>query len=264
MGQEPGESLKKRLEQFSVLALIALLAGCGGGGGGGGGSNPTTTYTGYQVTLVVASNPSQMVDAGTLFVGDSIQLEITARDKKGNLVTIPVSGWNTTAPSSVATISSSGLLTAVGVSGGSSYTVSVNVGGKIFQTPISIVTKQNVVTGFVRNTSNAGIQNVGVAFYDSTKKELVQTKTTRDGTFRVSVPSSATRFTIDMGVSDPNSTYYYSQYFYNSNEFLEGSVCLAPIGITLSSTAVVPMASDIIPDLRSFGPPPPPTGCIGP
>ncbi len=241
-----------------------MLAGCGGGGGGGGGGTTPPNYTAYQVTLVTTSNTSQMVDAGTLFVGDSIQLEITARDSHGNLVVVPASGWATTAPPSVATVTSNGLLTAVGPSAGSAYTVSVHVGGSIYQVNINIVAKQNVVTGLVRNTSNTGIQYVGIQFYDATKHLLVQTKTTRDGRFRVSVPSTAARFTIDMSIPDPSSAYYYTQFNYNSDEFLEGTVCLAPLGITLSSANPVQMASDVIPDLKTFGPPPPPTGCVGP
>ena len=237
-----------------VVVLAALILGCGGGGGGNGTSSGTT-YTAYQVSVTYPNNSGQMVDPGTLFIGDTLQLEITARDKSGALVIVPASGWLTNAPANVATVTSSGLLTAVGSSSGSSYTVFVRLGGTTHQATIQVAASQNVVTGLVRNVNSVGIQSVKVLAYDASKTLVAKTTT---------VPSTAKKFTVDLSVADPTGAFYYSQYWYNTGEFITGTSCLAPLPSSLSATAVTALPSDIIPDLKSLGPPPPPTQCIGP
>ena len=257
--------LKDLLGRFSVVLLIALMAGCGGGGGGGSSGGSGSGYTGYQISLSPESSSSQMLDPSTLFVGDSVQLQITARNSSGTLVKIPVSGWTTNAPVNIATVTSSGLLTAVGVTGSGSYYVKVNYGGKAYQVPIIITNSQNVITGLVRNVNEAGVESVTVLVFDSKKTLLAQTHTTRLGTFRISVPATAARFTIDMSQADPGNVYYYTQYYYIDNEYLDGVTCLAPLPSPLSTTTPTALPSDVVPDLRTGGtPPPPPTGCLGP
>lgn len=250
--------------KLAALGLLGLIMGCGGGGGGGGSNGGGTPNPLYQVSIIQPSDSSRMIDPGTLFIGDSLQLQITSRDTNGKLITIPASGWTTNAPSNVATVSSSGVLVALASSGTNQYVVQVNVGGATYSATISVSPSQYIVTGLVRNTSNVGIESVAVLAYNGTTTLVGQTHTSRAGTFRMSVPSSAVRFTVDMSKADPGHVYYFTQFGYGSKEYLDGISCLTPLPTPLSSLAPTPLPNDIVPDLISLGPPPPPTGCVGP
>ncbi len=258
-----GDDLKGILGTCALAAVI-LLVGCGGGGGGGGGTSTGTPNPSYQVSIITPSDASQMVDPGSILVGDTLQLEVTSRDTNGNLTVVAASGWVTDAPATVATVSSSGVLKGVGSSGGVKYHVQVIIANVTYSTTIEVLARQNVITGKVRNLSGVGIANVGVSFYDSTAHLLTQTKTARNGTFRGSAPATATRFTIDMSTADPGSNFYYTQFGFGAKEYIESANCLAPLPTPLSASANNPLPDDLIPDLRSLGPPPPPTGCVGP
>lgn len=258
---------------LAVVSLVALIIGCGGGGSGGsssggsggsGGTGGTSGDTAFQVTVVAPDNPSYMINPQSLFVGDVLQLEITARNSNEALVTVPSSGWTTNAPSGIATVSSSGALTVVGPSNGVTYTVQGSANGKKYQTTIASLAVQDVVTGLVRNTSGIGIEYANVLFYNSAGNQVGQTQTTRLGSFRASVPPTAKKFTIDMSVADPGANYYYLSFGYGSSEYLDGTTCLAPLPSPLLTTGTNQLPNDIVPDLKDLGPPPPPNGCLGP
>jgi len=252
-----------------IVSVLALIVGCGGGGGGTSstsGSNSGSNGSGltsYQVTAVLQSNQSQMVDLDTLFVGDQVQLEVTARNSSGTLVTVPASGWSITAPSNVATVAPGGALSAVGPSGSSSYTVSATAGGKTYTSQLGVVVPQDVITGNVQDSSGQAVEYAAVMFYNSSGTLLSTTYSTREGNFRGSVPSTASKFTINTTPGDPGNVYYYLQFSFGNFEYLDGPSCLAPLGVTPSASAPTPLANPIVPDLKSAGPPPPPTGCIG-
>ena len=203
-----------------------------------------------------------MIDLRNLVVGDSIQLAITARDSNNNLVVLPATGWRTSAPTGVATITSGGLLTALGSSSGSGYPVSVVFGGVTYSGTVVVSPLQDLVTGIVRNATNP-IEGALVQFFDATGKQVGTSYSARDGSFRASVPGTTTRFTINLSVVDPKATYYYPQFGYNGDEYLVGTSCLAKLPGTLSSTVPTALLTPIVPDLKSGGPPPPPTGCLG-
>jgi len=205
-----------------------------------------------------------MVDLDTLFAGDQVQLEITARDSKGALVTVPASGWTITAPNSVATVTSAGALTAIGSSGSNSYLISVRVNGQQYQSKLGVVVPQDVITGDVINADGVAVEYCAVMFYDSHGTLLSTTYSTREGNFRGSVPATATRFTIDTTPGDPGNQFYYLQFNFNNLEFLDGPSCLAPLGVTPSSAGPVALAGPILPEIKANNiPPPPPTGCFG-
>jgi hypothetical protein len=202
-----------------------------------------------------------MIDLRNLVVGDTIQLDITARNTSDGLVTVPVSGWTTTAPSSVATVSSSGQLTAISTTGSNSYIVQVTYGGVIYTAPLTISALQDIVTGEVENSSNA-IENAIVDFYDANSAQVGTAYTARDGSFRASVPATAVRFTIDLSLPDPTGALYYPEFAYGSNSYLNGTSCLAALP-TLSASVPTALPAVILPYARSSGsPPPPPTGCL--
>lgn len=245
-----------------VSAFIVLIAGCGGGGGSNPGSGTGTglgAYHSIQVTGYTALR--QMLNTKNLIVGDTIQLDLTGRDKNNNLVVIKESGWTTDAPSGVATLTSDGVLTIVGASS-STYTISLVVNGVSFSSTLFASTAQDLVTGVVKNSVNP-IEDVIVDFFDSTGSQVGQAYTARDGSFRASVPATAVTFTIDMSIADPGAVYYYPQYGYGADQYLSGKSCLAKLPGALSSTKVTTLPSNIVVDVRSGVPPPPPTGCLG-
>jgi hypothetical protein len=197
-----------------------------------------------------------------LVPGDTIQLDITGYDSKGNRVKVPASGWQTTAPGSVATLTSGGLLTAVAASS-SSYTIQVTYAGITYSTGLTVTTSQDLITGLVRNVSNP-INNVGVDFFNSSGVQVGTAFTSADGTFRASVPATAVQFSIDMSLADPGNFYYYTEFAYNSGVYLEANTCLAKLPQPLSAVSPTSLPAPIVPQEKAGGqPPPPPTGCVG-
>ncbi len=247
---------------IAVFAILALVIGCGGGGGGGGTSGGTTSGAvhGQQVTGYEGGSSSIMIDLRSLVPGDQVQLQITARDTNNNLVVLSAAGWTTNAPSSVATVTSAGLLSAVGVSSGN-YQVTVVYKGARYTANLNIVAAQAFVTGRVSDSSIA-VQNAMIDFFDSAGKQVGAAYTARDGTFRASVPTTAVKFSLDMSIPDPGFVFYYNEFAYANNTYLEQTTCLAKLPGTLSTTTPTALTTAIVPFLRSLGPPPPPTGCF--
>lgn len=202
-----------------------------------------------------------MIDSRNVLAGEQIQMDMTARDEKENLHVIPASGWTTNAPSTVATLTSNGVLRAVGAST-TQYTVSIAYGGTPYSVPLVVSSPQDVILGTVWDGSN-GIENAAVDFFDAGGSQVGVAYTSRNGSFQGSVPSTATTFTLNMSVPDPGNVYYYPQFAYNTLEYLEQTTCLAPLPTPLSPTGVNSLPSKILPNLRTSGPPPPPTGCLG-
>src|SRR5262249_34846691 len=118
----------KRLPRFAVFLIAAAIAilifGCGGGGGGGGtGSRGNTTGENIVNISAVAlfqgtnSPASPLVGSSTLDTyelqpGDHAQVELIGYGEVSQRpYVLTGSNFSTDAPSTVATISSSGLLT---------------------------------------------------------------------------------------------------------------------------------------------------------
>jgi YVTN family beta-propeller protein len=88
---------------LTVIALTAFIAGCGGGGGGGGGGGPTATLISISVT---PANPSIPVGVTKQFAASGTYSDGTSHD-----ITTQVA-WSSS-NTSVATVNSSALATAV-------------------------------------------------------------------------------------------------------------------------------------------------------
>lgn len=93
--------MQTRVSLFAVLA--AVLAACGGADSGTG--TPNTDGTPVPASVVISA-PAQ-----TVAVGQSLQLQASARDQAGNPITSTVS-WSTSA-ANVATVSDVGVVTGV-------------------------------------------------------------------------------------------------------------------------------------------------------
>jgi len=259
--------LKRISGWLIVIALFGQIMGCGGGGGGGSSaSTGGTTGALHSLQATLYLQPSNtMLDPRSLLVGDQGQLEITGRDSNNNLVVVAASGWATNAPPNVATISSGGAITANGAST-STYTISVKYGGLTYSASLAVAVAQSIVTGVVNNGTNA-VQFAAVDIFNASGTSVGTAYTARDGTFRASVPSTATQFTVDMAVADPGNTIYFDVFAYgpasNIAVYLENKACLANLP-ALTAGGATPLASAVVLYPKSTGlPPPPPTGCLG-
>lgn len=242
-----------------------MIIGCGGGGGGGGTATSSTgttsgTYHSPEVTGYVGSSAGPMLDTRNVYVGETVQLQITARDTSNNLVVLNGVNWVTTAPPTIATVTSAGVLTGIGSSSGKAYTIYGSYKGTRYSANLIVTAQQDLVTGIVRNASEAIASGI-VLFYNASGKQVGEAYTTRDGSFQASVPSTATRFTINLSLVDPSSIYFYKEFAYGSNNYLEGTSCLAPLPSPLSAANATALPNDIVVFLQTLGPPPPPTGC---
>src|SRR5262245_44606668 len=106
LGQSPNSPLPAK--RFASLILAAMMA-CGGAGGESIGGPGSPNQPPQPVVASVTVTPP----AAALVVGDTIAMSASARDASGNPMTGRAVAWSAS-PVSVATISSSGLVTAIG------------------------------------------------------------------------------------------------------------------------------------------------------
>jgi len=267
--------LKKSILLVLVAAAVVIFTSACGGGGGSSSSNSTSSATstststagGISSVLIGATlgGTTEGVSPTNLAVGDQVQLFITGLDASNNMFSVPGSNWTTNAPASVATVTSTGLVTAVGAS---STTYSLNgraQDGTAVTGQLMVSAAQALVTGLVRNENSTGVQSVLVQFYNAGGNLLGQAITGPTGQFRANVPSSAKSFTIGIESADPSiggETIYYRQFAYGGHDYLEGSPSCFTTLPALTSGGTTPLPNDIVLDARISGPPPPPTGCL--
>ncbi|HEX9884929.1 MAG TPA: Ig-like domain-containing protein [Longimicrobiales bacterium] len=125
----------------SLLSLLAFLTTCGGDGGGPTGPAP--------VASVSVSPPSE-----TILVGGTAQFSATLKDAEGNTLTDRAVTWSTS-PTSVATVSGSGLVT--GVSAGPATVTATSEG----RSGTATVTVENIPVATVEVDAGAGAVLVG-------------------------------------------------------------------------------------------------------
>lgn len=254
---------------FVVLAAtLVVLAGCGGGGGGGTSttSSTTGTLTNLRVEAFLTGTTKQ-VDAMSLVAGDVVDLRLVGFDSSNVKQVVSGATFGTTAPSSIATVSGN-RLTAVATSAGTSYAITSTAGAYSANATMSVSASGNaIVTGLVRSPANVGIYLATVKFYSATNTLLATTNTVSDGTFRVALPLTAKKFTIDLSVPDPvgptGVSRYYRQFGYGAADYTANTTsCLAPLPTLVAGGNALP--HDIVPPFYDpTSPPPPPTGCIG-
>lgn len=264
-----GISVKFSAVMVILAALFVMFgsAACGGGGGGTSGSTDGNTdgntdgSSGVTNVQIIGVSGNSGVGLTNLTSGSSVQLEFVGVDSTYHQIVSAGSNWSTTAPSSQATISSSGVLTIVGTSGTFSVT-GTGPNGAMSATVTIQPTAGATVTGLVRNINSLGIAAVDVKFYTASGALLATSTTGPNGTFRATVPTSAAGFTIDVTRADAdNNSIYYRQYSYNSFDYISGTDCLATLP-TLASGTTLTLPSPIVVAARASGPPPPPTGCL--
>ena len=141
-----------------ILSAVLFVTGCTIGsnsGSGSGGSNSSgsgsTSSTGPVATITVSPSPS-----ANLLVGATQQFTATAKDANGNTLTGVTFTWTSTV-TSVATVNSTGLATAVAP--GSAFIVASV--GSIISTPSPAV---NVATALSLTTANLPLGALNIAY----------------------------------------------------------------------------------------------------
>jgi len=263
-------NLLKNLVPIFLCVVAALVIGCGGGGGDDGG-NPTTgtqtngnstngtSATDIRVEGVLSANQNQVVDLENLQPGDQLQLQLWGRRTTNNEPTVvPSSNWSTNAPSSVLTVSSSGLLQVNGVGSGV-YRVTAN--GGAYSANVTVKSDQAVVKGLVRNTEGVGVPRARIRFYRGDGVQLAEAYTGSNGTFQAAIPTDASGFLVDM---TERSATYYNQFGYGQNDF--SIICPAnkaplPALTNQSNVSLNPPAIVVTRKSTGQNPPPPPPDC---
>jgi len=249
----------------SALILVALAAiplGCGGGGGGGG-SEPDPVITDIHIEGVDGS--SHTVDLANVQVGDSIQLRLWGRNSSGAVVPVTATSWSTTAPASVATVSSSGLLVVTGVGTGT-YQVSAN--GGAYTHTLKISTTSAIVQGKVRNTDSVGVPGVKVTLFDAGGTAVGNALTGSDGTFRILGPATAKSFSVDTSPRAGAYANYFSYRTSSSTSYKDYSDDLCPgprptlPSVAIGSTTTLPYDIVVYKSGGGGTPPPPPPDCL--
>lgn len=246
--------MKKR---FGLLLFLAgaAMSGCGGGGGG---SSPIV-LTNYRVQGSDSHfSLTTAVPLTVLMPGDTITMAIVGTDPNGKTVSVTGANWTTTAPSSVATLSSSGTLS-VASADSTLYTVSAQYNNQTYTTSFEVVPSALRVYGVVRTTSTP-VSGAAVSFFDASGNNVGALTSSSTGVFVGTVPVSATK----LGADFTGSTVYFNQYGYGSFDYTESVSGCRPKLPTASSTNWVFLPNDIVtyPKYGGSAPPPPPaTGC---
>ena len=175
-----------------AAALLAglTLAGCGGGYGSGYGSGGGGSSSGGAVSMINVTP-----NTATVSVGGTQQFKATAKDSGGNTVTGANLDWKSS-NTSVATVDSNGLVSAVAV-GSAGITASITYSGGVYgNTPVTITSNAAVftVTTMVSGTAATGapLAHAQVALRDAT------------GQFALADADAVGRFSIDVrGMTAP-------------------------------------------------------------
>jgi hypothetical protein len=180
-------TMTRSLSGFAAAALLFVI-GCGGSGGSD--PDPDPTLTDRRIEAVTGAGI--VVDGNNLQVGDALDMRIWGRDESGNIGLESATNWRTNAPSSVATVSSTGRLS---IAGATSTAYSITGGGLTWEFRVSA--NRGRITGLVRNTERLGVPRATVRLYDSSQNVVGSALSGSNGTFRVLVPTSARRFLVE-------------------------------------------------------------------
>ena len=270
-----------RLQPLAAILITAVLAivifGCGGSGGGGSTSSTAsngTTGVGTETDILVVALFSGTQSPASPFViqnpptlnfqlvpGDVSQVEVTGVNSITQQTSVlPATNFSIDAPSTVATISSSGVLTAKGSSPSTVYHVSATYSGTVYTSDFQVINPSAKVAGNVTDTSGNEVPGMVVDFYNSSGVLVAQTEVGSDGSFIANVPSTATSFALDSTTLSQNG--YYTEYELNNFYYSATSQsCYTSLGtLTVGKKTTLASAIQVLP-VNSGEPPPPPTGC---
>lgn len=249
---------------LAVIGIFILVltagSGCGGGSGGSDGSGGTNGNV-WRYALEATLN-GNMIDPTNIQQGETVQFVIAGYTTTNQRIVQTVSSWSTDPTGdSEGTLSANGSYASF--ASGAQFTVTGTVSGA-GRTGIARVRPpgQALVTGRVVDGYGNMLYGVEIDFY-APGNNLVGTAIAQgNGTFRASVPQTATLFEIKKS-SIPVG--YYKEYLYHSKWYLPSpSNCMAPLP-ALTNGQTTALLTDITIQPTSVNgsslPPPPPPLC---
>jgi len=250
-----------------IAAVFILAIALGGCGGGGGGTSTTTTSTGglsnIRAEAALAGAPDQPIDPLNIQAGDVVVFQVVGYDSNRQRHVLTSSAWTTNDNGNAAgTLASDGTFTATTPSN-TVFTATGSSGGKQYQEGYRVKPVQALVTGRVVDSNGFGASHVAIVFYNAAGSEVSRAIVQFDGTFRASVPTTATQFNLD-----PNTmpkAFYYRSFVYQTKRYTTlDKTCSAPL-LALTNGATTPIGTLTVDAVSSNGilnpPPPPPDGC---
>lgn len=245
-----------------ATSLSAVLASCGGGGGDpspGGNSGPDVTALNNVRTEAVLG--AQPIDSTNIFFGERVQFTLLGFTDAGAETSVAPSGWTTTLPANVGTITRGGLFTAGSALG--TGTVSVTVRGKTFTGTVTVKGGATfaVLTGRVRLVGGAPVARVGLRALNAAGTEVGSGFSAKDGTVRIAVPTTSRRLNLNFDTIDPKADIFVRQFALGDLDYstvIPG--CTAPLPALAGGGAALP-SSLVVYALGAGAPPPPPDGC---
>lgn len=261
----------------SLAAFVAALViiGCGGGGGGGtsgggpGGGGGETAGGGAtkpqagQYIEFIGSNRTGNLNPLQLQVGDDVQLQVVNYDPAGARTILNGTGWTTTAPVNLVALGSNGRLTILGrASGLLSVTVRVTVAGsqKTIQQDFAVqpAGATSVSGRVVEEDTSVGLEYVQVNFYDASGAAVAGTRTSDNGVYSASIPSTVKSASIK--ASTVKAPPFYRSFTYGGKIYtMDASTC--PLKLPNLKTGQNNALGNMTVFRQENGPPPPPDGC---
>lgn len=245
-----------------VLA-IAFGTGCGGGGGGSSSDGGSTGAT-IRAEAALAASPSTPIDPVNIQVGETIAFQVVSYDASNVRTILSSTGWTTNDNGNQAGIlQTDGTFSATTSSGVTIYTATGTANAKTYSLGYRVKPVQAQVTGTVMDSNGLTAAGVKVVFYNAAGVESSRVTTQYNGTFRASVPATATMFNFDTA-SLPTSRYFRSFTFQAKRYSALIKSCSAPLpaltnGTTTALGIITVDASHTNGVLNP--PPPPPNGC---
>lgn len=251
-----------RAPQFAALAMALLVLGCGGS------SSTTTTQavslptnlTTPQVEAIItpssvtSTDPNAVVvqDAQNIEVGQNLTFQLAAYGPTGTRYVLSPDRWfsdDNGIYGNLATLSGnyqvSTQLSQTAYQVGSTYSTIT------YSTNVQVKPREARLIGRILSSTGTPIRNIGIMFYDSLGL-AGEVFSSYDGTFRASVDTGVTTFTIDPATV---SASYWLSYTYNDSIYDAAvDTCKAPLGTLYNSTGSALGVSLSVGDNYMFAP----------
>ena len=237
-------------------AMLLVLVACGGGG-------PASNQIVGPVVSVrleaLIDGTTTVVDPTNIFVNEHVQLRLTGVDT-GTVgqprVVLPTNNWSMTGfPGGSLTVA--GLFTADASPTGNFGSVNVTYDGNSYTSPIRVVAPAAVIAGRGRFTNGAPAIGVEIDALNSSGTKVATGLVGGDGTIRMSVPTTAVKFSATF----PNSSYV-RQFAYNGlNYSTLVAGCTAPLPSLTNGVTSNLLTNVVFYSTFDASPPPPPDGC---
>ncbi len=243
------------------VLFMAVITACGGGPGPEPTGSTTGNFTSIRMEAVV-DGPNTTVDPTNVFTNESIRFRLTGLNDSSVRVVIPTSGYTMTGTPG-GTLASDGLFTASNSPTGNTGTVRVTFDTLQYTSAVKVVAPEAILKGSARTTENFPGSGVQIKALNAGGATVGTGFVATDGTIRMSVPTTAVRFTTNFSIVDPGPSFYYvRQFAYAGKDYSTIiSSCTAPLPALTNGVASNLATTVVFYRSTSGFPPPPPDGC---